>query len=173
MNTFNIKRSAGATLAISLIILLLLTLLGIVGIRTTLLEERMSSNVQDKEYAFQATESALIEAENWLMDLTAEPIPLIICTSQPCVIIHDPDLYPQEQSNAWWQANGAPYISGSLNNVQTRPRYIIEFSRFVSDTPVIGKGSPTGTYYYRITARGTGASDEAQAMLQTTVAQRF
>ena len=53
----------GISLLIVLILLLVTTLLGVVVLRGTLLEERMSANMYDRSLAFQAAESALRNAE--------------------------------------------------------------------------------------------------------------
>jgi type IV pilus assembly protein PilX len=59
----NMKRfysaSRGATLIISLVMLVILTLLGISGIRNSTLEIRMAANVEDRSRAFQAAEYTL------------------------------------------------------------------------------------------------------------------
>jgi type IV pilus assembly protein PilX len=54
---------SGAVLIISLVILLLLTLIGASSIQTSNLEEKMAGNLRDRDFAFQAAESALIDAE--------------------------------------------------------------------------------------------------------------
>jgi type IV pilus assembly protein PilX len=56
----------GAVLIVSLVLLLILTIVGISGMKMTSLEERMSGNYKDNEMAFQAAEAALVEAENFL-----------------------------------------------------------------------------------------------------------
>ena len=62
MNGYS-KKQSGAVLIIGLIILLLLTIIMITALRVTALEERMASNAQNRNVAFQAAESALREAE--------------------------------------------------------------------------------------------------------------
>jgi type IV pilus assembly protein PilX len=59
----NLHTQAGVVLAISLIILLLLTIIGLSVTQTTALEEKMAGNLRDKSLAFQAAESALRIAE--------------------------------------------------------------------------------------------------------------
>lgn len=162
----------GATLAISLILLFLATIVGVSTIRSTLLEEKMSDNAQDKSRAFEAAESALIAGENYILGLTEEPIPSASCSVYPCVQNLYDSLFLEEKDNTWWAANSASY-STSLSEVNSAPRYTVEFVRFVADTPVIGKGTPSGSFYYRVTAKGTGASDNARAVLQTTVGRRY
>lgn len=57
------KKQAGAVLIISLIILLVITLMGLAGMQTTSLQEKMASNMRDQNIAFQAAESVLRDAE--------------------------------------------------------------------------------------------------------------
>ena len=49
----------GAVLAVSLIILLVLTILGITAMRSVSMEEKMASNAMNRNTAFSASESAL------------------------------------------------------------------------------------------------------------------
>lgn len=57
------KHQTGSALIIGLIILLLMFILGTAGMRTTILEERMSGNVRDLNNAFQAAELGLQDGE--------------------------------------------------------------------------------------------------------------
>lgn len=133
----------------------------------------MSTNMQDKEMSFQSAESALVEGEAWILALTAEPIPVNSCATFPCVAILNTALYAAEQTATWWGANSATFASGALANINSLPRYMVEYYRFVPDTPTIGKGVPTGTHYYSVTARGTGSSDDASSVLRTSVGRRY
>jgi type IV pilus assembly protein PilX len=54
----------GAALIVTLIVLVIVTLLALASLRGTLLQERMSANLYDRELGFQAAETALREAEN-------------------------------------------------------------------------------------------------------------
>jgi len=56
----------GSALIVSLVMLLLLTLIGVAGMKDTLLQEKMVGNVRDREIALQAAESALRAAETSL-----------------------------------------------------------------------------------------------------------
>lgn len=166
-------KQQGTTLAVSLIMLLLLTLLAVTGMRTTTFEEKMSNNMRDRDTAFQAAESALLEGETFVNNLLAEPIPTLTCSPQPCVINYDATRYLEDQSEAWWLANSALFSSATLSQVNSQPRYVIEFYRFVADSPEVGNSVPSGTHYYRVSARGTGVTDDSITILQTTVAKRF
>lgn len=167
-------KQSGATLAIALILLFMVTLLGISTIQTTQMQEKMSANMQDKEISFMAAESALAAGEAWIIALTTLPTPVASCQSFPCVMekIDNSDFV--SATDTWWQANSAEYAN-TLSNVNKKPRYVIEFIQFVPDSPVIGQSSGTipGVYYYQVTAKGTGSTDEAETVLQSTVARRF
>lgn len=164
----------GATLAISLLLLLVITLLGVSAMQVTHMGEKMSANLQDKLLSFSAAESALKAGEAWVLSQPVQPKVHITCSSQPCVQEQKHNLDFAGQNESWWLANSAVYPA-SLTDVATPPRYFIEFMQFVPDSPIIGSSSvkSTGVFYYQITARGTGASNDSISILQTTVARRY
>lgn len=169
----SINEQQGAVLAVCLVLLVVFSLLGIVGMRTSILETRMSENLQDTEMSFQAAEIALKTGENWLNALTASPTVVTSCSSYPCIITYSPTRYLQDQTSAWWNSNSAQ-VSTTIAGVNANPRYIIEYLRFVPDSGIqIGSGIPTGTFYYRITARGEGSTNNAVTVLFITVAKRY
>ncbi len=55
-------RQRGAALVVGLVLLMVLTVLGVSGMTTSLLEVAMTANAKQKLYAFQAVESAVDEA---------------------------------------------------------------------------------------------------------------
>ncbi|MFK8016308.1 MAG: PilX N-terminal domain-containing pilus assembly protein [Gammaproteobacteria bacterium] len=57
--SFSARRQHGAALAIGLILLLILTVLGVSGLGTATTEVRLADNNKQREYAFQAAESAM------------------------------------------------------------------------------------------------------------------
>jgi type IV pilus assembly protein PilX len=66
MNTYSFHGrtdQGGASLVVVMILLVVMTLLGLAVLRSTLLEERMSANLLDRSYAFQAAEAALRQGE--------------------------------------------------------------------------------------------------------------
>ena len=171
--TMRFAISQGTTLVVSLLLLLILTIIGINAIRMTHMQEKMSHNYQNKTASLQAAESALREGENWLQTLTSEPIPSSGCSVFPCVQSLSNTIYPEEQTDAWWNSNSAAYTVGALGQINTPPRYYIEFERFVPDSPVIGRAPPGGTYFYRVNSKGTGNTDDAITILQTTYTRRY
>lgn len=67
---------AGSALVVALIMLLLLTMLGVQGMRTNVMQERMAGNVRDRNLAFQAAEAALRVGET-VGDFASDNIELV------------------------------------------------------------------------------------------------
>jgi len=167
------KKQLGATLAVSLVILLLLTMLAMSSIKTTIYSEKMTYNFQDREIAFQAAEAAINEAELWLFAQLALPTPLASCTVFPCVLNLTSSSNPETETLTWWNNNASAYTATALNGVVIAPKHLIQFIRFVPDSQTIGAANQTGTYYYKITARGTGLTNESISYIQTVMGLRF
>lgn len=168
------KSMQGATLAASLLLLFVITLLGVSTIQTSQMQEKMSANLQDKVRSFVAAESGLAAGEAWINTLSAIPVPTTLCQAFPCVQEPYLNVNFENQDHAWWVSHSAAY-AGNLSNINTPPRYLIEYIQFVSDSPVIGgnQQNSAGVHYFRVTARGTGSTNNAVTVLQTTVARRF
>lgn len=66
------RHQSGAALIVSLIVLLVLTLIGVAGMNTSVMQERMAVNSQNSNRAFQAAESTVSALTNQLYanDLT-------------------------------------------------------------------------------------------------------
>jgi len=158
------RGQSGAVLIISLFILLIMTLVGITSMSTTSLEEKMAGNMRDKNIALQSTEAAL------------EPADATSCGSPPCDV-WALNILPSlaDQSASWWQTNARQYGTAGkdISEVNTDPYYVVEAQAYVRDNLDSGQNPPTGRNFYRVTARGTGGSDDAQAVLQSTYVKRF
>lgn len=163
----------GTTLAISLIVLLLMTLIGLAAIKSSFFQEKMSANMLDKEYSFEASEAALYEAKTWLMSLKSYPLPMSSCTTKPCVLEQNSSRSPELQNTRWWDSFGFQ-PSVSLPTISKSPQYVIEYQRFVSDNVTIGHGySSQGTHFYQVTTRGYGKTTTSKTQLKASVARRF
>ena len=181
------KNQTGAALIVSLVILVIMTMIGLAAMRTSSMAEKMAANTMDVEIAFQATEIALRGAEAWISGLTVEPDPNNTGSGNIWVAdVMDPDdgnaeSWWHERDAAWRAANAIPFPTAitfetnSGTSTITTPRYIIEYQQFVTDDLVVGTGGgpSTGRVYYRITARGTGGSNQSRVLLQSTMAKRF
>ena len=76
------KEQAGVVLVICLMMLLLLTLMGVSGMGSTALEEKMANNMRDRNVAFQAAEATLRHAELFVENGNASSIATNIGTAQ-------------------------------------------------------------------------------------------
>lgn len=193
------KKQSGAVLIVSLVILIIMTIIGLAAIRTSGMQEKMTSNIIDRQLAFQAAEFALRNGEKAIWEMEQETVPKASPAPSDTIKIWtedgdiDPDLTnaqnwwqePNRNLN-WWQANGesiANNIDFSTDAgdfvILEQPRYIFEYLEFVKDDLSLGTGggSRNGRVYYRITARASGAgaigSTQSRVLLQSTFAKRF
>ena len=157
------KQESGAVLAISLIILLLLTLIGVTGTQVTGLEEKMAGNMVDRNLAFQAAESALRAGENFL---TQASLPEFTATGTSG--LYSITATPPDQDDDWSNFNTVTY-SVSLGHVKASPEYVIQRLPNVGGS---GDSLEAGKYseseMYRITARGIGGTSTAVAVVQSS-----
>lgn len=195
------KRQAGVVLVISLIMLLLLTLIGITASNVTGLEEKMAGNTRDENLAFQAAESALRAGEA-LVRVNPPAFSVAAngsCTAAGfCTSTGGSGLYTlisavpstiSETTGFWYKLDWnygctsdpthcpyAIYNGGTLSNVTTSPKYIIEELPTTTSSSTTNSGgskevgvagSSQGVAWYRITARATGGSDNTVVILQS------
>jgi type IV pilus assembly protein PilX len=170
MRTFPPSRQSGAVLAFGLVILLILTLLGVTAMRTSMLEEHMTGNIQDGTVALQAAEAALRNAES---DLQVPVLPQFDGTSGRYPNNTTP-ASPRWKVAANWTGSASTVYNGfagaaaPLNKVTARyfieelPLVYIPGESLASDQPLDEIG------FYRITSRAIGVGGTAMAMLQTT-----
>lgn len=161
------KHQQGAVLMVSLIMLLVLTLIGITGMRTTVLEEKMAGNMNDQNLAFQAAEAALRDGED-LVETLVTNASFDGTAGRYAASDSDPDWF---DDTTWSSTNSIAY-SGTLSYVNTQPRYIM---KYISDIENNSRSLKTGGYgsrrtstvsQFRVTARGTGRSDTSKVILQ-------
>ncbi len=171
-----LHRQHGASLVIALMFLIVLTILGLVAVRSSILQERMAGNDRDRAIAFEAAEAALRDAEVDILGnlTTASPFD-VDCTDGLCVpaTIATPNWQQVAWDNADSRVYGDESGAGAYPvDVAQPPRYIIEL---LPDLPA-GAGnsmnanvrsSTSGGTAYRITARGWGRRDTTQVMLQS------
>lgn len=170
-----LRRQRGVTLAVSLILLLLITIVSVMTINTGVLRDNAGGNLRNQDLALQAAESALREGESALVARTAggdRPV----ADDSPGIGIWLPEsAIPFDQD--WWNANSVEYggHGRQISGTAADPRYIVEEHMFVADSAGVptGYGSASGIQYYRITARAVGATSGSQAGLESTYRIRF
>lgn len=152
----------GAALIIGLVVLVLLTLVGVTGMRATTLEERMAGNELDRNNAFQAAEASLRGAEDFLLNDVLPQFNGDGGYHQPA----DPAGAPVWNRVAWTNADSVPY-DGAIGDATAR--YVVE-EVGVSDDVGFSLATDTAVEqvtFYRVTARGVGASGTSLVLLQT------
>ncbi|MGE3319034.1 MAG: PilX N-terminal domain-containing pilus assembly protein [Candidatus Berkiella sp.] len=170
----SIASQKGMVLVVGLIFLMILTLIGVSAMNSTALSEKLTQNLRDTTAAFEAAEASMTDGEAWLQVQTAAPTAVVTCTSSPCKVWAANTLGTvYQQPSSWWQSN-ATNFSSTLYGVAAQPQYIIEFHSFVPyelSPQTLGKGQ--GYYFYRVNARGTGATSNAQVNLQSIYVTQF
>lgn len=181
-------RQGGVVLFMSLIMLLIITVLGLSSVQTTSMQERMARNSRDANLAFQAAESAIKDAETIVEDFAS------------LAAFDDADanqngLYYEaafDEVNNWrsiedgglvdWESPDGDYLTAdtSISNVAAQPKYIVEHVKtVVSDEDRLNLdnvGQDTGSgraQIFRITVYGTGGTETAHVMIQSTYGKRF
>jgi len=153
-----LNKQNGAVLIISLIMLLLLTLIATSAMQTSTLEEKMAGNLRDESLAFQAAEAALREGEK----ATETLAPSSYYTNSTGII-------------DWKNANVLSYSGVALSGLPYLPVYTIEILPNTTGSDNGDNGSLEGgstlsstwISWYRITARGTGATENSVVILQS------
>lgn len=169
------RRQSGAVLAVSLLMLLVMTLIGISGIGVTSLEEKMAGNTRDRNLAFQAAEAALRAGEDEIyasavaVDANGQPTGMGLTAFEALFssggssgyYIKDavPDSLILGDGSSWAVSAKVKTCNLTLNGVSAQPKYVIE----KLDPDVTGKKHP-----FRITAYATGGTASAVVVLQST-----
>lgn len=144
------SRQRGATLLVTLVFIIVLSLLGIGAAQNNRFQELMSGSTRDRELAFESAEAALQDAKATFGTWRTGPF-----TS---TVTNGLSLYVATNSNsaAWWNASSpdqwVSYRTPTLNITRAikQPQYRIE------KMPDVGT-----VQYFRVTARGFGAAGTA------------
>ena len=179
-------KQQGTALIIGLIMLVVMTLIGVSATSTALMEEKMTGNFRDIEIAYHAADTALRDAEGWLFQQTTNPGAVangstMIYTLDALDTSGNASNWWQEQTTStWWSSNGFDHtdfggLANSLSNVKTKPNSIIEYkAQYCETCGEIGNvANNDPIFYYRITSRATGGSDESRVLMQSTWSRRW
>lgn len=164
----------GSALIVSLLILIVMTLIGITGMGSSSLQERMAGNSRDAALAFQAAEAALRDAEVWF-DETAGASKAFGSSPGLYALGTNPDL---GSGDTWASAR---LHAREIEGVAEQPRYIIEELGSIGGSldsltsiNISNYGDDSGgerLVAARITARGVGGTPGAVVYLQSTYAK--
>lgn len=179
-------RQRGAVLFVALVFLLLITLLALTAIGSSILQEKMTGGMRNRQLGVMGSESALRGTEAWLWNLSfagSQPLPPCVgsgsgtCVYRPRV---DGTLLPEVQtfrtSRTWVpKLAGAPDYAGTLAglggdsetaSLATQPVVLVE-DLGANVPPGAGRQSglidnensnPGTAWFYRVTSRSQGGS---------------
>jgi type IV pilus assembly protein PilX len=169
----------GVVLVVCLVFLAILTLLAVSGMDSSVTEERMASNMQDYNQAFQASEVAMVAAETWLGVQIELPTKNGAGTADVwSVNSPDPDSdaigWWLERDSAWWTTNAD--ATAGVDQVSAQPRYIVEelYTSTEGQSLAMGTGEISQTrVMHRVTTRGVGTSGDSEVLLQSTYIRTY
>ncbi|MBT8102529.1 MAG: hypothetical protein KJO95_06130 [Gammaproteobacteria bacterium] len=169
-------RQRGVVLIISLIMLLVVTLLAVSSMQGTVLEEKMAGNSKDRNLAFQTTESAVREAENYI-----EGIVSLGSFNGSAGLFGLTDSMPYYSMGSTWSDTTKHVVASADYGSYGKPQYFIKQFAVVKGTEgalnMSGYGDNKGTgdvTVFKITARGTGgSSDSAEVILRSHYGRIF
>lgn len=188
-------RQHGATLIVTLLMLIAVLMLGMSAALIALQAEKASRNERDRQIAFQAAEAGLMDAEADIENSAA-------AASRSHIFTHDSangftpgcgagsgnpylglcsraedgvppiwqtidflDRSEQAKSVPYGRFTGQSFQTGKGSLPGRPPRYIIELMTY--NMPGAGTGMEDIKYFYRVTAIGFGTRDATQVVLQT------
>jgi type IV pilus assembly protein PilX len=137
----------GATLIITMVMLVLITMLCISTIRTSTVDEKMAGAARDRDKAFQAAEGAV---QKCLNQIKLDPTKVNLLTPAASTV-------KPNWENTWDNSNSVVMTVDALNETG-----LAEQPRCMYETLGAGSGS------YRVTGRARGSSLLTEVILQAT-----
>lgn len=170
------RHQRGAVLAVSLILLVVVTLIAVSSMQGTMLEEKMAGNALDRNLAFQSTESAVREAE-----LAIEGITSLGGFDGSAGLFGLTDGEPYAGNPATWTDGTLHRVASENYGSYVAPRFYTKHFTTVVGTEgalnMSGYGDNKGTgdvSIFKITARGTGGNaDSAEVIVRTYYGRIF
>lgn len=174
------RKQKGTVLAISLIILLLMTLIAVTAMQSTTLEEKMAGNSRDRDLALQAAESALRDAEAVIEARTAPPAAGSYDSTTGVYGIGNSSV-PDYSVYSNWTGSGTANATTTITGIAAPPRYFIvhiadddsESKKSLKIDDYKTSGHDTKTSIFSITTRGVGISTTSQVLIRSRYGMRF
>ena len=175
MKTSSYRKQSGVTLVVSLIILVSLTVLGVTSMQATRTEISMAGNQRESGLTFNAAEAGLRDAEVFIINSISKNVYADPNTGLFDKTDEDPDYMDK---TVWDSAQVAPT---TLPDVAEQPRFIIKYLGDRSQNEVAavniggyGSSQPGMTVSnFRVTARGTGQTGNANRFVQSYFGKEF
>jgi len=171
------KNEEGIALVTVLVFLVIMTIIGMAAMQSSSLQEKMSANVRDQNVSFQTAEAAAREGEAWVLALPGRPLVQAGNCALPCQVVWQLGDGANNGSDflnpAFW--GGANVWTGTaVPGARTSPKLIVE----AGGVSKIGESykwtsDPQGVDIFRVTARGTGETNDSQSVIQTIYGVNF
>ena len=150
----------GIALLLALVVLLLVTILGLVGLESAVLELRMAGAQREYALAYQAAQGALNDGERVLKGLTVADLAAFGDNRAGRYLPAEPGA-PPRASAVNWSSNAVLTPATALGApVQRQPRYLLEY---------LGAEDGGTWHRFRVTARGYGAEGGLEVTVQRTL----
>lgn len=150
----------GIALLLALVVLLLVTILGLVGLESAVLELRMAGAQREYAVAYQAAQGALNDGERVLKGLTAADLVTFEDNRAGRYLPAEPGA-PSRASAVDWSSDAVLTPATALGApVQRQPRYLLEY---------LGAENGGTWHRFRMTARGYGAEGGLEVTVQRTL----
>lgn len=161
MNRHGLKSpQRGIALLLALVVLLLVTILGLVGLESAVLELRMAGAHREYALAYQAAQGALNDGERVLKGLSAADLATFEDNHAGRYLPAAPGA-PPRASAVDWSSNAVLTPATALGApVQRQPRYLLEY---------LGAEDGGTWHRFRMTARGYGAEGGLEVTVQRTL----
>jgi type IV pilus assembly protein PilX len=159
------QNQQGAVLLIGLIMVIVLSVLIAGSVKTTLLQQKMTVNLRDKDLSFQAAESALRAGELYLQDTDEGTLSTAFDDSNG---LYQFNKSRDLSSDTSWSSLSTVDIA-SLHQVRGKAGYMVE-----ELPPIKAPGESLAipmdekSHYYRVTSKSKGGTDNAETILQST-----
>lgn len=180
----------GVALVVALILLVVVTLVGFAAVRGTLVQQKMSANLYDRQIAFQNAEAAMRVAQQRIGINTGDiarncQAGGVVCPANP---FSDKNLAASAVVSVTGGTGSGLYTAGDLATGQ--PQYVVEnmgnwqdpdsstgYNQSANAHNYGAQGLSTTVTYYRVTARSgdptsSSASGRAMVTLQAMIKQR-
>jgi type IV pilus assembly protein PilX len=168
-----LSQQQGVVLAIALMLLFVMTLIGITALQSSLLQEKITANLNESHLAMQSADNALREAENFIEGLSNTDS---FGTSGG---LYTQGNAPDPLLASTWTGSSAR-VSSSHGGQVVAPRYFIElinaYTGAGNDINIYNYGQdPQGrpVTVFRIVARGTGGTGRAEVILESFYGKKF
>ena len=167
----------GAALVVSLVMLTILTILGLTSMKTTVLEQKMTSNERNQAIAFQAAETALRDAET----IIDQDIEYLLGFGDRIGHYQDASSEPDILEPLSWTDENTRNATSNVAATDPARLIIVNSGQYLGEGSLnasLGGYDQSGTVtepptYFKVTTRGVGADGTSTIILQTYVADRL